>query len=167
MNILISWVFTLWLFLFYFQAYETLKECDWTKEDHYRIMKMCVWPLLNPQTSDKESNQQQYQYLSKTVDLFKCWIRHYTNLFFLEVSIFLLLCTYKNTVLLPLLHLSSNSLLFQEFNVSSWICHSILESNIVEANFKETILNVTCSLVFEIGKKIALNKYNQFTSICF
>ena len=96
----------------YFQAYETLKECDWTKEDHYRIMKMCVWPLLNPQTSDKESNQQQYQYLSKTVDLFKCWIRHYTHLFFLDVSIFLLLCTYKNTVLLPLLHLSSNSLLF-------------------------------------------------------
>ena len=91
MNILISWVFTLWLFLFYFQAYETLKECDWTKEDHYRIMKMCVWPLLNPQTSDKETNQQQYQYLSKTVDLFKCWIRHYTHLFFLEVSIFLLL----------------------------------------------------------------------------
>lgn len=91
MNILISWVFTLWLFLFYFQAYETLKECDWTKEDHYRIMKMCVWPLLNPQTSDKETNQQQYQYLSKTVDLFKCWIRHYTNLFFLEVSIYSLL----------------------------------------------------------------------------
>ena len=101
MNILISWDFTLWLFLFYFQAYETLKECDWTKEDHYRIMKMCVWPLLNPQTSDKETNQQQYQYLSKTVDLFKCWIRHYTNLFFLEVSIFFLLRTYKNTGLLP------------------------------------------------------------------
>ena len=88
MNILISWVFTLWLFLFYFQAYETLKECDWTKEDHFRIMKMCVWPLLNPQTSDKETSQQQVHYLSKTVDLFKCWIMHYTSLFFLEVSFF-------------------------------------------------------------------------------
>ena len=109
MNILISWVFILLLF---FQAYETLKECDWTKEDHYRIMKMCVWPLLNPQTSDKDTNQQQYQYLSKTVDLFKCWIRHYTNLFFLEVSIFFYYVPIKIQVYCPLAHLSRNSLLF-------------------------------------------------------
>ena len=102
------------------QAYETLKECDWTKEDHYRIMKMCVWPLLNPQTSDKETSQQQVHYLSKTVDLFKCWIMHYTSLFFLEVSFFLQTKKYGLFSLLYVTYCFRISMLHPGFAIRFW-----------------------------------------------
>ena len=92
------------------------------------MLEKCIWPILNPVTSE-DTDLDKIHHMAKIPTLFQCWINsdRFIHLFFKEFS---------------------NASNF----VAQWIINAILNSQKIEATFKEKVLTLTCSLIIKLNE---------------